>query len=82
MRHHQQAHEDLGRRRVAPVHGGEWGAPRPVAADLGGEQVVLQQAIELGEDGSGLVGQFGHAGDHVFGRGAVDEQVAATSTTA
>jgi hypothetical protein len=50
-------------------------APRAVAADPGVELVV-----ERHQDGVGLVGEFGHAGEDILGLGAVDEPAAASSS--
>jgi hypothetical protein len=64
---------------VPPVHWGETVAARQIAAHLGVELVVLEQAVELYEDGVSLVGQFGHAGKDIFGRVAVNEHAGASS---
>jgi hypothetical protein len=55
------------------------GQPIPahqIGADLLIQLIVLEQAIQLDQDGIGLIGQFGHAGTDVFGRIAVDEHTA------
>jgi hypothetical protein len=50
-----------------------------VVADLPVELVVLTQAVELHEDGIGLVGQFQHASEDLFRLIAVDEPAATSS---
>jgi len=46
--------------------------------DLLVESIVVEQAIELDKRRIALVGQFGHAGKHIFGGVAVDEHGGAT----
>src|SRR5258706_8105647 len=52
---------------------GRHSTPGEVVVHLSIQVVVVEQVVELDEHRIGLVGQFGDAGKHIFGRVAVDE---------
>jgi hypothetical protein len=62
----EQTQNGLGRGRVAPTHSGEPIAPHQVAAHLGKQEIVIEQAIQLVQHRVYLVGQFGHACEYLF----------------
>ena len=69
----QQPQDDLSGRGMPAVHQRQPRAAGQVGAHLPVELVVVQQVVELDEHRVGLRGQFGHAGEHIFGVVAVDE---------
>lgn len=70
---HQQPEQHLGRRRVPTMHGRQPVAAGQVCLHLLVERVVIQQLIQLDEDGIGLVREFRHPREHIFWVVAVDE---------
>jgi hypothetical protein len=82
MPHDEQAREDLGGRRVPTMDQREAVAVGEVGAHLLIQLVVVEQPVQLDEHGIGLVSEFRHPGEHVFGGIAVDEHPGASVISA
>jgi len=77
----QQAQQHLDRPRVATTAEGLGIARAEISADLGVEEIIVEQAIQVREHGVGLLGQRGDAGKDIFTGVAIDQHGGAPSHT-
>src|SRR6516162_10242372 len=61
---------------MASMHGSEPIAAHKIGAHLLIQPIIIEQTIQLKQHWVDLLGQFGHAGKHIFGRITVDEHAA------
>ncbi len=78
MLNHQQAQNHLGGGRVPSMHQRETIPVSKIVAHVLIEVVVVEQSIKLDEYRIGLIGQFRHAREDIFGIILVDEHHAAS----
>ena len=62
----QESQDDFDRRGMAPVHERLRIAGCEIGADLRVEEIVVEEAVELLEDGIGPVRELGNAGEDIF----------------
>jgi hypothetical protein len=78
MLHDQEPKERLARRGVPSLDERQGIALAQVSANLAVEVIILQEAVQLLEDGIGLVGQFWDTDEDVFVGIAIDEHRSTT----